>query len=490
MDLRGLPPTALRQSRIAESFKYILETVPPSVNPFEFGQEIINCLRFPKVPLATCVVLVVFSIIHFLTFLVCLVILLRFIFPKSATQKAKYGWLFRRIRVEDGDGNPVETTSLILPNSGPLMAGFQILASSAAQAEIWLTLASFKSFNIAPKYSLLLWLYISWVLAYYGFWVTAWASVYTRLYTQTAYAEAIKSSAYYIFKPLFLNCFFLGVPALVTLIQVGLLAWHITAFCRERDIWNDLVNSLNQAADMWTTLNKSTNSATAILRDALDNNVIRDRNAIALVAQTSDVTRTAANVAHIDNDLIRRSQVMAFAWGVFLLITLVIYVTATWSLISLIKSADTNSESVRRKRKMQVGLLARRKSVYTEDSGAIPLHKSEARLLRRGLRYLTLHSLTMTLAILYSTVVCFLMGTHAKAIVITAHWRGLGSWLSLASGIFIAIAMSFQFWRVWVDLDIIIPVQDSRKAHEYESSQDIHMQRKTEDFTTPCISND
>ncbi|EGG05930.1 uncharacterized protein MELLADRAFT_74930 [Melampsora larici-populina 98AG31] len=195
----------------------------------------------------------------------------------------------------------------------------------------------------------------------------------------------------------------------------------------------------------------------------------------------------AANVAHIDDELIRRSQVMAFAWGVFLLITLMIYAAATWSLISLIKSADV--EPVRRKRKMQVGLLARRRNVYTEDNGTIPLHKEEARLLRRGLRYLTLHSLTMTLAILYSTVVCFLMGTHAKAIVLTAHWRGLGSWLSLASGIFIAIAMSFQFWRVWVDLDIIIPVQDPRKQYEHDS-QDIHMQTNTEDFTTPCISND
>ncbi|EGF97511.1 uncharacterized protein MELLADRAFT_114284 [Melampsora larici-populina 98AG31] len=368
----------------------------------------------------------------------------------------------------------VESTALILPNSGPLMACFQLLASIVATAEIWLTLASFKSYNVASKNGLLLWLYISWLLAFYGFWVTAWASVYTRLYTQTAYAEILKSSPSFIFKPMFLNCFFLGVPALVTLVEVGLLAWHITSFCRERDIWHDLVDAMKEAAKSWTTLNNTTNAATAMLKDGLFNNVTGDGNVTALVAQTRDVTRRAASLVRTDGGLIQSSQVMAFAWGVILLITLLIYATATWSLISLIKGAD--SEPVRRKRKVQVALLVRRKNTYTEEGGAISLDKEDARLLHRGLWYLTLHSLTMISAIFYSTVVCFLMGARAKDIVLTAHWRGVGSWLSLANGIFIATAMSFQFWRVWVDLDIIIPVQDPRKQHECGSCQDIPMQ--------------
>ncbi|KAH9820619.1 hypothetical protein DFH28DRAFT_1093026 [Melampsora americana] len=457
------------------TLKSVLRAIPENVNPFEYGQEVINTLRFPKVPRATFGVLILFASIHFLTAIVCLVILLRFIFPKSASQKAKYGWLFRKIYVEDADGYPVETRALILPNSGPLMACFQLLASCVAQAEIWLTLAAFKSYDAAPKYSLLLWLYISWLLAYYGFWVTAWASVYTRLYTQATYAEALKTAPFYI-KPLFLNCFFIGVPFWVTIAQVGLLSWHISSFCRERDIWNDLVNSLKEAATLWNTLNKATNAATSILSDGLFKNVHTDRIATALVEQTRTVTRMAADVAINDHELIKRSQVMAFAWGVFLMTTLLIYSVATWSLITLIKSAD--SEPVRRKRKLQIGLLGRRKEVYNEESRATSADAEEARSLRRGLRYLTWHSLAMLTAILYSTIVCFIMGAHAKAIVVTAHWRGLGSWLSLASGIFIAMAMSFQFWRVWVDLDIIIPVQESRNQHEYDTFQDIPLQEK------------
>lgn len=471
------------------TLRSVLAAIPASVNPFEWGQEIINKFRFPRVPPATFSVLIVFAIIHFLTAIVCLVILLRFIFPKSAIQKAKYGWLFRRIYVEDGDGYPVETTALILPNSGPLMACFQLLASCVAQAEIGLTLAAFKSYDMAPKFSLLLWLYVSWLLAYYGFWVTAWASVYTRLYTQEAYAEALKTASFYI-KPLFLNCVFLGIPALVTLTHVGLLSWHISCFVRERDIWSDLINSLKEAAKLWNTLNKSTNAATSILSDALFKNVNGDRTAMALVAQTRDVARMAAAVEKNDHRLICSSQVMAFAWGVFLMITLLIYAAATWSLISLIKSADT--EPIRRKRKMQVGLLRRRRNAYSEGSGAIPVDNEEASMLRRGLRYLTLHSFTMIAAISYSTVVCFIMGGHAKDIVVNAHWRGLGSWLSLASGIFIAMAMSFQFWRIWVDLDIIIPVQEARNQEEYDTFQNIPLRGKAEDhkLRSLCISDE
>ncbi|EGF97509.1 uncharacterized protein MELLADRAFT_85110 [Melampsora larici-populina 98AG31] len=402
----------------------------------------------------------------------------------------------------------VDTTALILPNSGPLMACFHFLASGVAQAEIWLTLAAFKSYDTAPKYSLLLcWVHITKKVilvimclgsTYLGYWLTtAFGSrlgpqstlANFKADTQATYAEALKTAPLYI-KPLFLNCFFLGVPIMVTFAQVGLLSWHMSSFCREQDIWNDLVNSLKEAAKLWNNLNKSTNAATSILSDGLFKNVNGDPIAMALVAQTRAVTLMTAEVETNDRQLIQRSQVMAFAWGVFLLITLIIYASATWSLISLIKSADT--EPVRRKRKMQVGLLSRRKNSYTEEGGAISVDNEEARLLHRGLRYLTLHSLTMITAILYSSVVCFIMGAHAEAIMVTAHWRGLGSWLSLASGIFIAMAMAFQFssfwgtilmWRVWVDLDIIIPVQDARNEHEYDTFQgDIPLQEKAGDL--------
>ncbi|EGF98388.1 uncharacterized protein MELLADRAFT_95733 [Melampsora larici-populina 98AG31] len=384
----------------------------------------------------------------------------------------------------------VDTTALILPNSGPLMACFQFLASGVAQAEIWLTLAAFKSYDTAPKYSLLLWLYISWLLAYYGFWVTTWASVYTREFQSKEISDMPPHATLDLFWP-HTGCIRRQrVPIMVTFAQVGLLSWHMSSFCRERDIWNDLVNSLKEAAKLWNNLNKSTNDATSILSHGLFKNVNGDPIAMALVAQTRAVTLMTADVETNDRQLIQRSQVMAFAWGAFLLITLIIYASATWSLISLIKSADT--EPVRRKHKMQVGLLSRRKNSYTEEGGAISVDNEEARLLHRGLRYLTLHSLTMITAILYSSVVCFIMGAHAEAIVVTAHWRGLGSWLSLASGIFIAMAMAFQFssfwgtilmWRVWVDLDIIIPVQDARNEHEYDTFQgDIPLQEKAADL--------
>ncbi|KAG0141205.1 hypothetical protein CROQUDRAFT_664170 [Cronartium quercuum f. sp. fusiforme G11] len=447
----------------------IVANLPPTINPFRFGPDLINQLRFPIVSSQTYLVLILFSIFHLLISLICILIVLRLTWPNSIKQKVKFSWIFKKVYVEDENGDQVETTPLILPNSGLLMAFFQFLASLVAQIQIYFTFFSFKSYKFASKFSLPVWLYISWLFAFYAFWVMTWASVYTRLYTQSAYAEALRSAPFYIFRPIVLNSFFVLIAVLVTFTDLFLISWNLVCFRQEKNYWADLLESMSVAAVGWDNLN-STTDASAALRGGLNTNNRTIIDSLSLLkGQVQDTMVKGYRVLAIDIQLIHRSRVIAFIWALILLFTCMIYAGVMKSLISLIDSAS--AKKGRRKPKVQVGLIRRpfpSQTCFdhpildeTEERSFVDTVE-EASVLQRGLHYLICHSLVMILAILYATAICIIMGVKAEEMILNSYWRGLGSWLSLVGGIFMAIAMAFQFWRIWVDLDIIIPVQDRR----------------------------
>ncbi|EGG11478.1 uncharacterized protein MELLADRAFT_102474 [Melampsora larici-populina 98AG31] len=191
-----------------------------------------------------------------------------------------------------------------------------------------------------------------------------------------------------------------------------------------------------------------------------------------------DLIKVGLKFHNVNSELMSRIRWNSFFWAIIGFITLLLFVLSGWSLIALLRHGATKLEA------LKPNNAHLKLSDVTQFLSSHP--KQIARDLKRGYAYVVCHFVIMMASMSYKIVICVIIGVHADLMVMDARWRSLGSWLYLLCGVIVAPAMLLQTWRIFTDLDIIIPESQVGETHPAETNCDTNIETDNyslEDFS-------
>ncbi|EGG10616.1 uncharacterized protein MELLADRAFT_93647 [Melampsora larici-populina 98AG31] len=434
----------------------ILALLPPGGNPYSFGLELVESSAFPSVEKKTYQILIGLSIIHACTILFCGTVISIPCWRKHEESKSNYK-ARGRSRSRGGGGGEGEGQRMIwllkkfyiteskktywIPNTSLAVAICQLLTSCFCEIYTYVDYASLKSPEFAGKMSLGICVQFMWLFNFYSYFVTSWGALNTCLHLKFLFISLClphPSSVLtkrVISQPMILYIFCTGVPILVTIIT---LTWSIIlaiAYRKEIDHITLVRDLLSNASKNWEA------------------KVIPDPDEFIKIVMAGD--ELLKSTAHLINCLKWNSFTWAFLWT----ITGIFYTNSVWPLVKLMKSCSN------RMRHIRVVRVGDHPNLITpsQPSSLIPNYeapinhqsiKGVGKALRRAYIFLVCHCTVMTISVVYTILVCLIIGTHTEKVIVVARWRSLGSWLYLVSGGFSAIAMLFQSWRSYTETDV------------------------------------
>lgn len=411
----------------ASLFYQLALNIPPGTNIFRASQRLLETTRYPPVPPSTYQILIAFAVVHSCIVWVCgVVIVVPIAFSK--VKRGKYMWIFRKVYAGQGQ------TPFHVPNSVLAVAFTQLISSILCLVYTCLYYVSFASPKVASRVYLYAWVQLMWLFGFYGCWITGWSGLCTILCSPVT--QIPRPLRKLVNRPDAVNAFHILVPISVSACTLVWIVFLVLAYHRESEQYNHLSDLLNAAAIK------------------LDNREPVDHTSMYFVTLrflTSDHQLTA---------MVRWNS---YFWAMIGFLTLFPFTLSGWSLIGLLRHS---SSSVRQMMKPVEGL-------NMPDSEGLCYAEKIAKELKRGYVYVTCHFWVMLSSMVYSIVICTLLGAKADKVVFEPRWRSLGSWLYLVCGVIVAGAMLLQSWRIFTDLDIIITEtgSDLGQAESMDGSQ-------------------
>ncbi|EGG07296.1 uncharacterized protein MELLADRAFT_105800 [Melampsora larici-populina 98AG31] len=243
----------------------------------------------------------------------------------------------------------------------------------------------------------------------------------------------------FVKKPKLVNIFCVLVPAIIT---IGTLVWTViitVAYYQEAWTYVELFDKMTIASNQW------------------------DSGDVANIDYPG-IFKSAVELVDANLRLIEKVRWNSFWWALVSLFTLFFCSVSGWALVQLLRYSTSIVKKLHMNR-THVKDLGYSNYVWTEAS-EISL------ALRKGYIYLLSHGVVMIASMSYKTVICILIGSKADLVIATSHWRALGSWLYLVSGVIVVGALLLQSWRIFTDLDIIIPQtqMDAQKSDHIDGN--------------------
>ncbi|MBW0476826.1 hypothetical protein O181_016541 [Austropuccinia psidii MF-1] len=470
-NIKGLP-------NILHAIQQTLAQASPTSNPFAQIIPLLQAVRFPPASTSTFVFLIALSVLHLVLTFLCLIVLIWPICNPKGNQRLKHLWLYKLIRLSDANGQPVTSTRLVLLNSGAIVAINQLIASTLSQVYIYLTYFSLKCADSPLRDQLDSWACAITLLQFYSCWSMIWSSVCTRVCNRSEYADRLmqKKPRFNFFHPISLNIFLFLAPTLVTAFAILMMVALANAASHERTEWLKLKNDLQAVANAWADLNStyfqftSTNSLASLQNTFLD-------------AMKTNLSRSISHIQAM-RDLFHWKKFESFSWVVILSITCCLYLIAVGQVLGMISPEIQPCNPM-----VQIDMVSIRS---TGTSNPIALNRSSFYnkafqvAIVRGFRYLVSYTFVMILSLLCTVAAYVVLGIKAKELVWDPSWRSKVTWLILISEAFAAMAMTFQCWRIIVNLDIIIPT-DTRPVDDKCCSDD-HVPRRNSEAVVGLMS--
>ncbi|POW15606.1 hypothetical protein PSHT_06989 [Puccinia striiformis] len=387
-----------------------LSTAQANTNYFDALTRYVENERYPEVPNFTYIILICFSVLHFIVLVVCFVNFIWPIFNYSSTERSKKFWLAKLIPIAVQGAGSFRPVPLILINSGILMALSQVVESMLSIIYIYLTYFSAQSVEFAERTSTRPWACAITQFQFYSCWFMAWTSLYTR-YIQAIppSADSIISSAltyeHFIVHhvpPLLLNIFFCIIPILVT-VASGLMIHALVINSKDLfKVWSSMNKVLENGSLDWDSLYNATTSVSA-----------SDEFRLSLDLKTTVLRGTIAgmDVAQSLRNNIARDRQESLLWTVVFIGTCSLYMFSYCMLLLLISSGIK-----RFKRPVQIGLISTRINNSNTNAAYDPDTHEERRIasstesqindyaeqtsMIKGFVYLAVHGAAMILAML------------------------------------------------------------------------------------------
>ncbi|KAH9450107.1 hypothetical protein Pst134EA_026817 [Puccinia striiformis f. sp. tritici] len=429
-----------------------LSTAQANTNYFDALTRYVENERYPEVPNFTYIILICFSVLHFIVLVVCFVNFIWPIFNYSSTERSKKFWLAKLIPIAVQGAGRFRPVPLILINSGILMALSQVVESMLSIIYIYLTYFSAQSVEFAERTSTRPWACAITQFQFYSCWFMAWTSLYTRIYARNPYIDRLgnhRRTACIMFHPLLLNIFFCIIPILVT-VASGLMIHALVIDSKDLfKVWSSMNKVLENGSLDWDSLYNATTSVSA-----------SDEFRLSLDLKTTVLRGTIAgmDVAQSLRNNIARDRQESLLWTVVFIGTCSLYMFSYCMLLLLISSGIK-----RFKRPVQIGLISTRINNSNTNAAYDPDTHEERRIasstesqindyaeqtsMIKGFVYLAVHGAAMILAMLCTIGCRITLAIKARELNWHAEWRAIGSWLTLVSGTFAALAITFQCVR-------------------------------------------
>ncbi|EGG07294.1 uncharacterized protein MELLADRAFT_71677 [Melampsora larici-populina 98AG31] len=390
--------------------RQLVQNVPRGSNLFRASRELLHATRYPSIHPSTYQILIAFAVVHTCIMGVCgMVIVVPIAFSK--VKRGKYMWIFKKVYAGKGQ------TPLYIPNSALAVAFTQLISSMLCLVYSGLYYLSFTSPKVANRVYLYAWVQLMWLFGFYGYWITGWSGLCTILCSPVT--QIPRPLRKLVNRPNAVNAFHTLVPIFVSVCTLAWVVLLVFAYHRESEGYNHLDALLNVAAIQLDN------------QESLD---VKTLFKVAIQFMTSD------------SQLIRIVRWNSYFWAMLGFLTLFPFILSGWSMIGLLRNS---SSSVRQMMQAAEGLKM-------PDSEGLFYTEKITKELRRGYVYVACHFSAMLLSMVYSIVICVLLGVKADKVVLESRWRSLGSWLYLVCGVIVAGAMLLQSWRIFTDLDVII----------------------------------
>ncbi|KAI8443811.1 hypothetical protein BY996DRAFT_6420862 [Phakopsora pachyrhizi] len=287
---------------------------------------------------------------------------------------------------------------------------------------------------------------------FYAAWAMAWTSICTRVYSKRSYASQVQFWPYKFFRPLVINFFFCSVSIFVTISTPILIYILVDAFHHERSEFDLMLDTLRQGAGVWQTLSASLDSE----------GVVFAIGSIFAESLKRGHNWTAALLEHAS-----RAKWVSIVWAIMFFVALM--------LLRIIGAEIKGNPPT-----VEIGVVS-----ADHNDSQITDHYNQMKL-KRGFYYLAVHSSLMILSLMFNIITRIILAVKSFEALVNTTWAIAFSWLILVSGLFSAIATTFQCWRLYVDFDIIIPVEQHDFGSSHNSSIDEGVEEMQE--TTMAIS--
>ncbi|KAH9814899.1 hypothetical protein DFH28DRAFT_285960 [Melampsora americana] len=412
------------------SIGQIVALLPPGGNPYSFGLKLVESSAFPSVEKRTYTILIILSIIHACTIIFCGTVISIPCWRKNDYGQGGHGqrnrmiWLLKKIYISE------RKKTYWIPNTSLAVAICQLLTSCFCEIYTYVDYASLKSPEFAGKMSLGICVQFMWLFSFYSYFVTSWGALNTCLCSPHPASVLTKRV---ISRPVILYILCTGVPILVTIIT---LSWSIILAIAYRQE----IQHITLVRDLLITASNNWESKANPAPDEFIN-----------------IVKAGDSLLKATGHLISCLKWNSFTWAFLWTITGIFYTHSVWPLVKLMKSCSNRMRHIRVLRVNEnPNLITQHQTLRLNSDPPVNQRNSKdvGKVLRRAYIFLVCHCTVMTISVIYTILVCLIIGTHTEKVIVVAQWRSLGSWLYLVSGGFSAIAMLFQSWRSYTETDL------------------------------------
>ncbi|KAG0144739.1 hypothetical protein CROQUDRAFT_608892 [Cronartium quercuum f. sp. fusiforme G11] len=395
-------------------------------NPYDAYAVYFRNKRNPNVSPAIFGVMISFTIVNLATILLCIFSIVLPILT-NAKRRKKYLWIVKTTYLQS------TTRPCWVPNSVLAVSLAQVSSTFACVVYTLVDYIGLRT-GYTPELFLSLWIQLVWLFEFYAAWVSCWSAFCTFL-SSPAHMVSISARTRRFFNPRLLNYIFVIFPIIVTILT---LAWVLElhpAAGAEKEEYNNFMQYLDIVQRRWTT-----------------KDTVNPLNSPTFV-------HMALRKIHTYRTLVKIRSGNFYSWAIVMTLTFFFHCTAAILLIKLLRACSTSLKEVDFS-KTKVARYIEDNDAYdsksTSDATSLSGTSIEA-CMNRGHRYILAHSILVNLASFYTSSMCYTLGVNAGRVINSPQWRSLASWLYLVSGAIVTLSMLLQSWRIFTDLDVIIP---------------------------------
>ncbi|CAH7683989.1 expressed protein [Phakopsora pachyrhizi] len=206
-----------------------------------------------------------------------------------------------------------------------LMAISQFLGSTSTLFYIWMLHNSRSDTEYRAKSKPIMFISLMCDFEFLAYWVMAWNSLYTKLYSGASYATYLSSKRKCALPPSFYNLIFILFPIISISMDSYYLKLLLSSMSKHTNSWFDLLNDLKSSSITWEAL--------------MDPSISRAKHATLIGKFLSDANHskdlTLVLLQNL-NTVIRRFRHLCISWAIVLLITCIFFIYSLWSFLSLI----------------------------------------------------------------------------------------------------------------------------------------------------------
>ncbi|KAI8461425.1 hypothetical protein BY996DRAFT_6669175 [Phakopsora pachyrhizi] len=422
---------------LQDDIKNLFKLLPPGVNPFEFIIKYLYEKNFPPTSNASIIVLKIFFSFHLLICFFCISILILPFFKGKRDSM----WVFKKLYISDGQNLRLHPSPLYFLNSGMIMAISQFFGSVSSVLYILLLLRSSKDTEYRAKAKSIKFLSPMLNFEFFAYWVMAWNSLYTKLYSGAFYTTNMNSKQRCTVPPFIYNFLFVTFPFISIFIDVYYLKILMDSMSQQSSAWFDLLENLKVGSKIWED----------IMEPSTD--TMKHANLMNKIMENTNKSEVLARSLLWSLDLVvERFRNLCITWTIVLFITCVLFIYSLWSFLSLIY------QSIRPKfpkpaNNIPVLTCSRNKTKQQNQfltQAEVPV-SPQIKIIRQKLRFLTFRASVMVFSISISIIICMIGSITPVRIATDPSWRSIMCWVPLISGSIASLPITYQCWRLCND---------------------------------------